>query len=163
VSEYHETELSETLRLWLPPGAEKARDHTAEERAAQDDLDRQLDAAPRQEFCWSHPITKCSRTPTRWVNEIQFDFKEDKAGHNFAQITSAGLNGPTPGFCNQCLTYAPLLAELFYKNHEAYAWGMRPRRWHVRWENGDVTSGLVGEIDPTPPTVEIVTERIHKE
>lgn len=149
--EYQEFEAGEGLKLWMPPGAEKHRQLTREEQAFRDALDNHLDHSPRDSHCWMYTATKCPHPPKVWVHEVQFDYKEDSASHNFAQMTSARLSGSRPGFCRGCIRFANMLAEKVFLVDPATEWGMRPRRWHVVFSDGSVESGLVGELVPDLP------------
>lgn len=150
------------MRMWLPPNAEKDRSLTFEEKKARATVDEELTrkAEQRQGCCWMKTATGCRNKPARWVRDVQFDLKEDRAGINFAQVSSSDLEGPVPGFCNQCVNEASRLAEAVYFNHPMVQMGMRPRRWHVIFTDGTRTGGLVAQIDPNPQSPIVIDEYI---
>jgi hypothetical protein len=130
----------------------KNRHQTPLEKLRQERYDRALTdkADSRQEFCWCEG---CRNKCVSWVREVQFDIKEDKAGIDFALVSSSDYDGPVPGFCHfHAISGPPELAQAVYFSRGEMTWGFRPNRWFTIFTDGTKVGGFCVEFE-APATI----------
>lgn len=153
------------LKMWAPENYDKARSLKPWEKIALDTMQGflALRAQRREQKCWMHSLG-CTRDAHVWVHEVGFDLKEMKADLNFAQVNSADIDGPSPGFCMFHLAEAPaMLAERVYFSHPAVKWGYLPSRWFIKYTDGTSIRGPIHQINPTMAQPDIVEEHLRGE
>lgn len=131
--------------LILPEEAAQDVEVSPAHKLAHDRLYRQLAGAAmgRQEHCWMREARGCQGTPILHVQEVGLDMREQGARSRVALLSSKDLKGPVPGFCVGCMATAPaMLAEAVYSMRRETQFGVKPRRWFIRFTDG---TSQVGE------------------
>lgn len=154
----HESEDSGSfIYSKMEPGSNKT-DDSLQRKIAQQKVDQILSikSEDRQEECWSNG---CTRKPSIWVREIQFDMRGDKVGINQHIVSTRDYEGPIPGFCSLHLGSGPAeIAEAVYWDRTEIYLGLRPRKWWVIFTDGTKQGGLCEVLNPKnlkPSTVDL--------
>lgn len=144
-----ETEIEPGWLRWAPPELTKQRDLPPVEKIAltRKENDLRAKAESRQELCWWCQKLKANR----WVFEVGFDLKEDKAvlGQHTV-ISSVDYPGPVPGFCSVCWDAPRQLAQAVYYDRPEISLGVRPSRWFVRMTDGQLFNGECQDLANRP-------------
>jgi len=136
--------------LVIPEEATRDVEVSPAHKLAHDRMNRELASAAmnRQQHCWMREARNCQGTPILHVQEVGFDMRDRDAKSRVALLSSKDLKGPVPGFCVGCVATAPaMLAEAVYSSRREMRFGLKPKRWFVRFTDGTSQVGECKEFD----------------